>query len=168
MVLEKEQWGGSVHWVKFLWKSAKPVLGSYRALDKVLSSRFKGLSTVEIEFLGVGSVEGTIQRKRELWNWVTRGETSSDLRGAPIETWWVSSLTPWWIWPLSSEVAAIQLCRDSVTVPDGDLRAHSEPKPVSWGGGGAGEGEDCSMEGTLRMIHVWNVCACTLRCTWTY
>lgn len=76
-----------MHWVKFLWKSAKPVRGSYRALDKVLSSRFKGLSTVEIEFLGVGSVEGTIQRKRELWNWVTRGETSSDLRGAPIETW---------------------------------------------------------------------------------
>lgn len=50
--------------------------------------------------------------------------------------------------PVSSEVADVQLSHDSVTVPDGDLRARSEPKPVSSGG----EGEDCSIEGTVRMI----------------
>lgn len=38
--------------------------------------------------------------------------------------------------PVSSEVAGVQLSHDSVTVPGGDLRACSEPKPVSWGGGG--------------------------------
>lgn len=38
--------------------------------------------------------------------------------------------------PVSSEVAGVQLSHDSVTVPGGDLRACSEPKPDSWGGGG--------------------------------
>lgn len=52
--------------------------------------------------------------------------------------------------PVSSEVADVQLSHDSVTVPGGDLRARSEPKPVSSGG----EGEDCSIEGTVRMIQM--------------
>lgn len=40
--------------------------------------------------------------------------------------------------PMSSEVADVQLSHDSVTVPGGDLRACSEPKPVSSGGGRGG------------------------------
>lgn len=50
--------------------------------------------------------------------------------------------------PVSSEVADVQLSHDSVTVPGGDLRTCSEPKPVS----SRGEGEDCSIGGTARMI----------------
>lgn len=51
--------------------------------------------------------------------------------------------------PHLSEVAGVQLSHDSVTVPGGDLRACSEPKPVS---GRWGEGEDYSIEGTAMMI----------------
>lgn len=58
---------------------SEPVLGPYGALGKVGSSGFKGPSSAEIEFLGVGNVEATTQRQRELWNWVTQGENSSDL-----------------------------------------------------------------------------------------
>ena len=59
--------------------------------------------------------------------------------------------------PVSSEVADVQLSHDFVPVPGGDLRAHSEPKPVSSGG----EGEDCSIEGTARMIQTSLKCVCT-------
>lgn len=44
---------------------------------KVLSSGFKRPSSAEIEFLGVGSVDATTQKKREPWHWVTLGKTSS-------------------------------------------------------------------------------------------
>lgn len=39
--------------------------------------RFKKTSSGENKFLGTCSVGATTQRKRELWNWVTQGETSS-------------------------------------------------------------------------------------------
>lgn len=57
--------------------------------------------------------------------------------------------------PVSSKVADVQLSHDSVTVPGGDLRAHSEPKPVSSGG----EGEHGSIEGTVKMIQARLKCA---------
>lgn len=60
--------------------------------------------------------------------------------------------------PVSSEVADVQLSHDSVTVPGGDLRARSEPKPVSSGG----EGEDYSIGGTARMIQT------SLKCVHTH
>lgn len=62
--------------------------------------------------------------------------------------------------PVSLEVAGVQLSHDSVTVPGGDLRACSEPKPVSWREGE--EGEDYSIEGTAVMIQT------SLKCVHTH
>lgn len=102
----------------------------------------------------MGSVDVTTQRKRELCNLVTLGQTNSRqivvARDTLFETWGVSLLMPWLnLAPHLSEVAGVQLSHDSVTVPGGDLRACSEPKPVS---GRWGEGEDYSIEGTAMMI----------------
>lgn len=63
-------------WGKFLWKqmNLSHVPGGH--WGNVRRRGFKRLSA-QIEFLGVGRVDATAQRKRELWNWVTLGDVSS-------------------------------------------------------------------------------------------
>lgn len=101
---------------------------------------------------GVGSQQ---ERRAADGPWCQEARSSSNL-GSFI------SYTMAEFGPVSSKVADVQLSHDSVTVPGGDLRARSEPKPVSSGG----EGEHGSIEGTVKMIQMRLKCVCArTRCS---